>query len=170
MAILDKKDLACYIVDKYYREYNEEISPIKLQKALYFLFAMWGGKIADAQFSNQEDTEDDEKYEGFEKYLFDANFEAWRYGPVDKEIYNMFKEGKLDCINIDLNKMFDSSRVSYIKEVKEYVDDLLDQIFRTNDFSLVDLSHEDKCWKDAIKLGVNSPISNESIIKDYQSC
>lgn len=165
MPLLNKKDLACYIIERYNKDYNKEISPIKLQKSLYFLFAMWGGKIADAQREGDEDTEDDETFSSYDKYLFDASFEAWRYGPVDREIYNMFKNGELKCSN-SLEKMFDSSKLEL---VKGYIDDILTKIFNTNDFSLVDLSHEDKCWKDAINIGVNTLISNDDIIRDYQS-
>lgn len=167
MPLLNKIDLACYIANKYYKEYSEEISPIKLQKSLYFLFAMWGGKVADAQLEGNEDTEDDETFSKYEKYLFDASFQAWRYGPVDKEIYDLFKNKKLDYMNT--SDVFDLLDVDYKAILKGYIDNLLNQIFNTNDFSLVDLSHEDKCWKDAINIGVNEPIPNDNIIRDYQS-
>lgn len=169
MAIFEKKDLACYIIDKYKKDYDREISPIKLQKALYFLFAMWGGKIADAQREGNEDTEDDDNCSKYERYLFDASFEAWRYGPVDRNIYTLFKNKELICESCDFISMFDNTKIEYIDIVKGYVDDILTQIFNTNDFSLVDLSHEDKCWKDAIKKGVNTIISKEDIIRDYQN-
>ncbi len=165
MALLNKEDLACYIINKYKNEHNKEISPIKLQKSLYFLFAMWGGKIADAQCEGNEDTEDDETFSKYDKYLFDASFEAWRYGPVDREIYNKFKNGELKCSD-GINNLFDSPELGL---VKGYIDDILTKIFNTNDFSLVDLSHEDRCWKDAISVNVNEPISKDDIIRDYQS-
>lgn len=164
MAILNKKDLACYIINKYQNEYNKEISPIKLQKSLYFLFAMWGGNVANAKFESKEDTEDDEKYEAYDTYLFDACFEAWRYGPVDKEVYKWFKNNELDCdTNVDI---FSDSKISYIEDVKQYINELLEKIFKISDFGLVDITHSDDCWKNAIKTE-NKIISNEDIIKDY---
>ena len=165
MALLNKNDLACYIIEKYKEEYKKEISPIKLQKSLYFLFAMWGGKIADAKREGNEDTEDDETYSKYDKYLFDASFEAWRYGPVDREIYDKFKSGDLKCSNT-YDSMFNSPDLEF---VKAYIDDILTKIFNTNDFSLVDLTHEDRCWKDAISIRVNTMIPKDNIIRDYQS-
>lgn len=48
MAIIkDVRELAIYIKDEYikFAKGKNEISPIKLQKALYFCFAYWGGFV-----------------------------------------------------------------------------------------------------------------------------
>lgn len=164
MSILNKIDLACYIANRYQNEYGKEISPIKLQKSLYFLFAMWGGNVASAKFESKEDTEDDEKYESYDTYLFDASFEAWRYGPVDREIYELFKNDQLE-ISGDVN-VFSNPAIPYMDDVKQYIDELLDKIFKTSDFGLVDMTHTDNSWKEAIKTE-NKLISNEDIIRDY---
>lgn len=167
MAILDKKKLACYIISKYQKEHDKEISPIKLQKSLYFLYAMWGGKIADAKMCTDSNTEDDHKYETYDINLFDACFEAWKYGPVDSEVYEWFKNGIL-CYSDFADALFLESKITYINEAKDYIDELLEKIFRTSDFGLVDMSHTDKCWQEAINSN-NKHISNEAIIKDYQA-
>lgn len=96
--------------------------------------------------------------------MFNASFKAWRYGPVDKEIYDLFKNKQLDLRgNVDA---FSNSTISYMNDVKQYLDELLDKIFKTSDFGLVDMSREDNSWKKAIETK-DKIIPNEEIINDY---
>ena len=47
-GIFDAKELASYIKYKYSilpNKISQEISPLKLQKSLYFCFAYWGGFV-----------------------------------------------------------------------------------------------------------------------------
>ena len=123
--------LALYIRKKYF-EYkgninNRVISPIKMQKSLYFLFAYWGQYIRNNK-ENPDSVEID--FSKYEEFLFDARIEAWTYGPVVPEVFIANKEGLLDEI-----------------EKKEFVDNLLEQLFEIDDFGLVRISHEDNCWK-----------------------
>ena len=81
-GIFSAKDLACYIKMKYNEYTNgiKSITPIKMQKALYFCFAFWSGfvnkgKLDSEIFQEQNDT------------LFDDKIEAWAYGPVVPDVY-----------------------------------------------------------------------------------
>ncbi len=81
-------NLAAYICKKYY-EYEKnikqrEISPIKLQKSLYFLFAYWGKFIKENK-ENPESVEVD--YSHYSEYLFSSRIEAWTYGPVIPDVF-----------------------------------------------------------------------------------
>lgn len=169
-AIFDKYDVARYVIEEYYKFSDGRlISPLKLQKGLYFLFAMWGGYIRSGK--NAIDTEISVK--NYREYLFEPHFLAWKYGPVDKEIYNKFKDitnldevsfGDLDNLRIDKCSADDE------KAALDYIDGLLTRIFKTSDFALVDLSHKDNCWKIARNQD-DSPedniMNNELIIKEY---
>lgn len=42
----NKDDLVNYIINQYKQKTSADISPLKLQKSLYLLFAMWGGNVA----------------------------------------------------------------------------------------------------------------------------
>ena len=84
MAELDVKELAAYIQKKYYEEKQKEISPIKLQKALYFLFAYWGGTVRKSKLYPNAVEED---FSNFDEYLFEDKIEAWVYGPVIPVVY-----------------------------------------------------------------------------------
>lgn len=72
----DCKDLAKYINMKHKEKFGENITPIKLQKSLYFLFAYWGGTIEKGQQNPNFVEEDMSKYK---KYLHNGRFQAWTY-------------------------------------------------------------------------------------------
>lgn len=158
--------LALYIRKKYL-EYEKNvnkriISPIKLQKSLYFLFAYWGQYIRKNK-ENQDSVEVD--YSNYSEILFNDRIEAWTYGPVIPEVFIAEKAGLLDK-KIEEN---------YLEEdiiKKEFIDNLLEQLFEIDDFGLVRISHEDECWK---KNYIESDekhdreILKEEIINEYSS-
>ncbi len=158
--------LALYI-RKRYLEYDKniskrEISPIKLQKSLYFLFAYWGQYIKKNK-ENQDSVEVD--YSNYSEFLFDDRIEAWTYGPVLPDVFIAEKSGFLE-IEKENNYLEDDA----IK--KEFVDNLLYQLFEIDDFGLVRLSHEDECWKrNYIETDEkhNREIPKEEIIDEYFS-
>jgi len=162
VAILNKEELIKYLIVKA----NNDLSPIKLQKALYFLFAFYGGmKRFLKQNSNEDqtfginDVNDD--------YLFEASFQAWAYGPVDKEVYSNFKNNNYI---IDLNVYeFEEKLDSF---TKGFLDDFIPKILNTSDFGLVDLSHDDESWKknfNRMDMYHDNVISSEDIINEYTS-
>lgn len=165
MPIVNKFELAKYMISEHWSSFDKIISPIKLQKGLYFLYAFWGGKIRSAQFEDENGDsmiEDIELYSTLDEHLFEADFEAWAYGPVDRDIYVWFKELTLDeknkIRNIDLD----------IEDcIKLYLKDLLNRIFNSNDFGLVDLSHEDRCWREVYNPTRKNKMDSEAIITEY---
>lgn len=157
MKVIDKEMLIKYLISKHYNEFAYQISPIKIQKALYFLFAFFGAKARVLNL--QEDTE--KKLE----WLFEPDFEAWAYGPVDREVYIRFKSNYYANIDYSAN---------YLEGVlgfeKGFIDDMTTRIFSTSDFGLVDLSHMDFCWKknfDPHKPNKSQKIDPEDIISEY---
>ena len=90
MSLIKKIDLTNYLITKYKEIHdNEKITERKLQKGLYFLYAFQGGKIRSQQLisNNDEIEEMTEMMFDYDEDLFDACFEAWSYGPVDREIH-----------------------------------------------------------------------------------
>ena len=157
MAELDVKELAAYIQKKYYEEKQREISPIKLQKALYFLFAYWGGMVRKSQLYPEAVEEDFSK---FDKYLFDDEFEAWVYGPVIPSVY---KEN-------NISKFYNENLFAGKEKLKEFIDDLLKDLFNTSDFTLVEVSHNDNSWKNNFSYDENyhnNKIDRDQIIEEY---
>ncbi len=155
-GILDARTLACYI-KKYYKDNisDKEISPIKLQKSLYFCFAYWGGFVRKMKLGENELNRD------YNELLFTNPIEAWVYGPVVPEVYHEKQLEKYDCEND--NPFQDDF-------IKEFIDGILNDVLNSNDFKLVEVSHQDKCWKKNFKPKSkfhNGIIPFEEIIIEY---
>lgn len=159
MAILTAKALACYIIQRYKGSNSDrQISGIKLQKALYFSFAFWGGFIRKSKSENVEEQLI------YDEILFDEPIEAWSYGPVVPEVFRLDKDGKLLEYCEEKNKLFPD------EFVEETLNSIIDDIFSTSDFKLVDISHADKCWidnYDFAEIYHNNVIDKEKIIQEY---
>ena len=148
-------DLSKYIIAKYNIDYKKDISPIKLQKSLYFCFAYYGGFIAKSK--------DSELNTSLTEYLFPEEFHAWVYGPVIPEIFRIFKDIGIDG-DMNIPEIINNDTV------KDTIDSLLDDLFKINDFKLVSLSHEDKVWIDNFdekNPKANKIINRKDIIDEY---
>ncbi|WP_340018375.1 type II toxin-antitoxin system antitoxin SocA domain-containing protein [Paenibacillus sp. FSL H3-0457] len=147
-------------VASYLYHINPSISPLKLQKGLYFLFAyhgaLYGEKVEDGVFEGTI---------GMPKYLFDAEFEAWQYGPVIRYVYFSDRDGDYVADNKPEKAKFEIEKEP---EVKKFIDELFEQIDSVSDFKLVDRSHQDEAWKSAYKKGQSTPMNNELIIQEYR--
>lgn len=145
----------------YTHDYRE-ISPIKLQKSLYFLFAFWGGMV-----EKSKDNANFVEYNcsNYSPYLFKEQFEAWVYGPVIPEVYKRFKDG-----NETVPKSYNVSLFNGDTFLKETIDSILSDIFSVADFKLVSISHEDTCWKNHFDIEDfvhEDIIPREEIINEY---
>lgn len=152
---MDARTLACYIMDRYKLISDKEISPIKLQKSLYFCFAYWGGFVRKMKIGNNEVNKE------FNELLFDNMIEAWVYGPVVPDVYH---EKNLENYNSKYENPFGDDFI------KGYIDGVLADVLSSNDFKLVEVSHQDKCWKKNFKPNSkyhNLTIPFEEIISEY---
>ena len=158
-GILSAMQLAGYIYYKYDQIENKiskEISPLKLQKSLYFCFAYWGA------FAYNGNRQNNELNLHFDEYLFNDVIEAWVYGPVVPEVYHNRNKIK-KCTDPD--KLFKGHEY-----VREYIDGVLNDVLNASDFSLVRASHEDSCWKRHFKsknIFHNIEIPKPEIIREY---
>lgn len=164
MAVFDKKILVKYIASKYKETFEKEITPIKLQKALYLLFAHYGGMARNSKKSNAFFPNDE--------LLFDAEFKAWDYGPVETSIYYEFKNNSSSFYSDIKHLTQDLTKIN--SQVLEYVDFLLPQIFEINDFKLVEITHLDKSWSSKFVSKEHDfvdaqTINNDEIIDEYAS-
>lgn len=141
----------------YLHNLKPDISPIKLQKSLYFLYAYHGA------FYNQRATETvSEGTPNDNIELFKAEFEAWKYGPVIREVYFKKKNNEYN----DGRKIEEAvSVIEKQPETKKFIDDLFRQLDSVSDFALVDRSHMDDAWKEAYKS--DAIMDKESLIKEY---
>ncbi len=156
-GVFSALELAGYIKYRYSimdSRISDEISPLKLQKSLYFCFAYWGGFVRkgknqkkEIEFNNSE-------------YLFNERIEAWVYGPVVPDVYHEKYIAENDGTNLFNGKLY----------IKEFIDGLLNDILNVSDFKLVEQSHCDECWKRHFRqkeIFHNNEIPKEEIIKEY---
>lgn len=162
-AYLSALDLAIYIAKEYKDKFQTEISNIKLQKSLYFLFAYWGGFVNRLK-NNKEYVE--QSSTGLKPWLFEDRIEAWVYGPVVLNVYHNYHPA------MEYDASIDKVIKNLPLELKRFIDDMLDDLFSVSDFKLVDISHSDECWKknfDPTSEKHSKEIHKEDIINEYTS-
>ena len=136
-GIFNALELAGYLNYLYKKTYKRNISPLKLQKSLFFLFGEWGAFISKASSNNAGDGKDLAKYK---KYLFTENIEAWLYGPVVREVYDEFNNDI-----VEEEKILNTEEREY---AGQFIRDLTSELFELSDFKLVELTHQMSCWQD----------------------
>lgn len=133
--------VASYIFKKYKSEFGATIDEMKLHKLLYF-----------AQREALIQTG---------KPLFDATFRGWKYGPILKEIRDLYKNNSFVAVTCR----------SDIDEMKPIIDAVSEQYAEKDSWSLSRLTHGEYSWKksrEGIPENVNSDraISVEDIRVD----
>lgn len=103
-----------YIIE-YYNRNGKKVTNLELQKLAYFLEAIY-------MVSSDEE------------YLFEEDFAAWNFGPVNLEIYNHYKN--FGRIPIELEK-----EVNINHQNLKYIENLYDLFKDFNATQLVNLSH-----------------------------
>lgn len=116
-----------------FQKMNQSLTKIRIHKLLYFTYI--------------------EYYMKYGEELFKPNFQAWRYGPVEVDIY----------YNVSIKK-----RRKVKSNEKKFLYDIYQKYSQYKDFELVDISHRTAPWKEAYKdfeLFHNRSIKCERIIK-----
>jgi uncharacterized phage-associated protein len=131
----------------------EEVTPLMLQKLLYFIQGVYSAL--------------------FGKYIFKETSEAWQHGPVYRDVYNLFRDFKYNPI--------DDARFSILRGKADLLNDnernVTNLVLRTFGMyggkTLERITHKEEPWVHARKgygefETSNEEISNESI-KEYFS-
>lgn len=129
-----------------------KITPLKLQKSLYMLFAFYIVAIRSGRETN-EDIPD---------RLFKADFEAWTSGPVIRDVYQKVKDNSYQA------RAYNFRTKAVDLEIRDFIDNLVSQIMQKSDFALMIRSREDESWKSAIKKGKTTPIPMDDIVAEYE--
>ena len=130
-------DFAEYVIG-FHQGKSFSVSPMKLQKLLYYL-KVWS--LVDGQ------------------PLFNESFEKWEYGPVNRAIYNKYKHLGSQPIPQE-NKQ----HISIETDKRILTDFILDCYAPINAISLSMLTHNEPPWKDTLKDAI---IKDESILAFY---
>lgn len=132
-------DLAYYILNNYNNVSEEGITPLKIQKLLYYVY-VWG------IVSNNE--------------IFDEKFKKWNFGPVLPEVYYEFKSYGKSPIEISQEKKI------YIDENnKFFIDFIVSNYIKFDAITLSSMTHQDAPWK----LTNNDQEISKELIKQFYS-
>lgn len=140
--MIDIMDAARYLIYLSYSVQRRSLTSLKLQKLLY-LAQGWS-----YVWDNQP--------------LFQDEFEAWQYGPVNAEVYNYFKKYGRDEIPED-----EGSGCYFDKDSRETLEAVWDKYCSHSAFELVELTHRQEPWQRAYRR--RETIKNSDIKSYFQS-
>lgn len=156
----NKNDLVNYLLYKL-----NLASQLKIQKTLYLLFAFYGatyGKLINDENNSELDSTN------YTSFLFEPNFQAWKYGPVDYDVYINFKKEKYkelksieNILNEDLTGVEKHNIITFINNIINQTDGI-------DDYTLMDRTREDKVWSDSYN-NKEKNMNPYSIIDEYYS-
>jgi len=125
------KDVSNYVIFRLTSEGGGSLSHLKLQKLLYYIQS-WN--LA---------------YEG--KPFFKGTFQAWIHGPVNRSIYNQFKDTKYMYSSINLKDLegVDFSFQDLSNDDKTFIDGVLEVYAPFSDVQLEKMTHDETPWIEA---------------------
>lgn len=144
-----------HTVARYLFEKKNDLSPLKLQFCLYFLYAYYGAIIQNQKRKGLKSNSPD--------LLFATTFRAWKYGSHIHEVFEANKEGLYKNVKERKKAEKEVSKNPFIQKI---IDELFHQIALNNDFTLLDRNHMDRCWKEAY-LSETQLMDNEKIVEEY---
>jgi len=135
-------DIANYIIWYVNEEALGTITPLKLQKILYYVSTTY------IKFNNEA--------------LFPESFEKWQYGPVVTEVYHTFKmygfsriispKSTIEQDNssaLGVKKVdFNPQRFLIDDEFIKYTNNVISKLIKKEAFDLVEMTHQESAWKD----------------------
>lgn len=145
------KQIADWILSQVNVEAGDNMSPLKLQKLLYYCQA-WHLAIYD-------------------KPLFNEDIEAWAHGPVVPSQYRRFSSVMMNEI-IDIRNL-DITVPSLPQETEELLKEIMDIYGEHTAFYLEQLTHSERPWKETRGDLASYAASNRKIphnlMKEYYS-
>lgn len=150
--------VANFIIGVAKKEENP-VTNLKLQEILFFLQGYWLNK--------------------YDRALFDGKFAKWQYGPVEEEIYQIFKSQGSTPINfLSTQAKVENGIIKlYRKEInlsQEYTEELKSVVIKINQkasWELYGLTHKHSSWssyKDDINREIASDYTNNEIEKCFK--
>lgn len=135
-----------YVIFRCKSEGNTDLSVLKHQKLLYYIQAWY------LAFHNIP--------------LFSNNFQAWIHGPVNREIYDRYKESKYLYSEMNIEDINDKDVLNKLsKDIKLHVDSVLDAYAGFSAIQLEIMTHQEDPWIEARK-GYETNERCEEVIKD----
>lgn len=131
------------LVISYIFSVTDEITPLALQKTLYYIQSL-------SLVINK-------------KEMFPEDCYAWAHGPVYSNVYNVFKSFKYNPIDDKRFSLFKYQHDKLLEEDKYIINLVLDTFGQYNGKVLEKITHKESPWKDVY---VDNYLYNEIITKD----
>lgn len=139
---------------------NEEENPVtnlKLQKILFFLQGYYLNKYSRA--------------------LFDGKFAKWQYGPVEEEIYQIFKsQGSMPINSPSTQMKFENGimelyheEINLSQECSEELRSVVIKINQKEPWELVKLTHKHSSWS-SYEDDIKSRIASDYTDNEIEAC
>lgn len=127
--------LAKYLVEEF-----GEISTMKLQKLCYFTQG-WYWAVNDAP-------------------LFNASFQAWKYGPVNRELYELHAGRR-----VATSDLFEAATIDLDAYQQNFAGSIYLKYREFSGFQLGDISHRHRAWLEA-RDGLNPALPANAVMDD----
>ena len=92
--------------------------------------------------------------------LFSEEIQAWQHGPVVPVLYRSFKQHGSEPIPRPEDGI---NRDDYPEAVRDLLDEVYSVYGQFSASKLRNMSHEETPWKEAMDIGVSSPISHQTM-------
>jgi len=123
-------NISDYIISRVTAEGDSDLSTLKLQKLLYYCQSWY--------------------LAFYSKPLFEEDFQAWVHGPVNRELYNLYKESKFLYSAITISDITEPKIDDILtEEVKDHVNVVLETYAPYSAYELEVMTHTEKPWIDA---------------------
>lgn len=125
-----------------------DLSPLKLQKILYF--------VEGCLLSSESRA----------ITMYPETPQAWKYGPVYVDVYERFKD-KIYGASIISSDFDDSLEISFDNFVEECIKKTWDKYKNKSAGELITLTHRTNPWIIAVKYGYGSRISKQDMLEYF---
>lgn len=124
------KQISDYVIFRLKSEGQTDLSVLKLQKLLYYIQA-WHLAF-------------------FQRRAFEGEFQAWIHGPVNREIYDLYKDKKYLYSEINLDDISDPEVTEKLdEELKIHIDTILEAYAKFSGIQLEIMTHDEFPWVEA---------------------
>lgn len=124
----------------------EEITPLALQKILYFIQGIYSAT--------------------YDEFLFEENCEAWVHGPVYRNVYFLFKDFKYNPIDDNRFVFLEDKFNDLNNKEKGTIDLVIDTFGKYSGKILEKITHKEEPWLKAREGYLEDEISDEEISSD----
>lgn len=130
------------------KEAGDTLSNLKIQKMLYYaqgFSLLWR-----------------------EKALFNERIEAWKHGPVVKEVYERFKKYGANSIDFDEISDFNTDFIASNEEIFELLVFIFKKYGSMSAWHLSNKTHSEEPWKSSYNENLANEITQELILKFFK--